>query len=159
MPLLIDGHNLIPKIPGLSLSLPDDERRLIEMVQEYCRIRRKQAELYFDNAPPGTVRVQQMGLVQVKFTRAGHTADQEIKGRLKRLGRQASNWVVVTSDHSIQVEARAVRAQVITADTFARDLLAALREGSSPAGSASEAGLSPEEVEFWLRQFKEGKKK
>jgi len=43
--LIIDGHNLVPKIPGLHLKDEDDEVRLIELLQEYCRLARRQAEL------------------------------------------------------------------------------------------------------------------
>ena len=38
MPYLIDGHNLIPKVAGLSLKAVDDEMQLIELLQEFCRI-------------------------------------------------------------------------------------------------------------------------
>jgi hypothetical protein len=44
MPYLIDGHNLIPKIPGMNLGDVDDETQLIEMLQEFCRRRRKQVK-------------------------------------------------------------------------------------------------------------------
>ena len=32
--LVIDGHNLIPKIPGLRLDDPDDEMKLIEKLTQ-----------------------------------------------------------------------------------------------------------------------------
>ncbi|MBP1702274.1 MAG: hypothetical protein H6Q38_1381, partial [Chloroflexi bacterium] len=41
MPYIVDGHNLIPKIPGLSLRAIDDEMQLIELLQEFCRVQRK----------------------------------------------------------------------------------------------------------------------
>ena len=50
MPYLIDGHNLIPKIPGLSLEMLDDEDRLIELLQEFARVRRQRIEVFFDQA-------------------------------------------------------------------------------------------------------------
>ena len=37
MPYLIDGHNLIPKVRGLSLQSMDDEMELVELLQEFCR--------------------------------------------------------------------------------------------------------------------------
>ena len=53
MPFIVDGHNLIPKVPGLNLQDMEDELQLVELLQEFCRINRKQVEVYFDNAPPG----------------------------------------------------------------------------------------------------------
>ena len=35
MSYLIDGHNLIPKIPGLTLRQMDDENELIEILQRF----------------------------------------------------------------------------------------------------------------------------
>ena len=71
MPYIIDGHNLIPKIPGLSLQEMDDEQHLLEMLQEFCRRQRKQVEVFFDNAPPGGVRARNLGLVTARFVRQG----------------------------------------------------------------------------------------
>jgi hypothetical protein len=123
MPYLIDGHNLIPKIPGLELSEPDDETQLIELLQVFCRVQRKQVEVFFDNAPVGQPRARKYGLVTARFARSGQTADDLIRQYLQRLGNSARNWTVVSSDGQVQVAARAVRAQVLSAEAFARLLL------------------------------------
>ena len=67
MPYLIDGHNLIPKVPGLSLKAIDDEMQLVEKLQEFCRRRGKQVEVFFDKAPPGGRRVRVFGPVTARF--------------------------------------------------------------------------------------------
>ena len=64
MPYLIDGHNLIPKL-GLRLDSVNDEMELISILQEYCRLERKQVELYFDGAP--TSHTQKLGAVTAHF--------------------------------------------------------------------------------------------
>ena len=46
--IIVDGHNLIPKIKGLSLKMLDDESELIQILQEYARLTRKKIEVYFD---------------------------------------------------------------------------------------------------------------
>jgi len=52
--IIIDGHNLIPKVSGIQLSDPEDENKLLEMLNEYCRLSRTQAEVFFDGSPtPG----------------------------------------------------------------------------------------------------------
>ena len=85
MPFLIDGHNLIPKIPGLSLQDMDDEQQLITLLLEFCRLQRKQIEVFFDNAPPGGVRARNFGNVIARFVKQGSSADQAIHQRLERL--------------------------------------------------------------------------
>ncbi len=116
MPYIIDGHNLVPRIPGLDLAAIDDELQLVELVQEFCRLRRKSAEIYFDNAPPGQPKVRRSGQVLARFVRSGQTADDAIRLRLQRLGAEARNWIVVSSDQQVQLAARAARAQSVSSE-------------------------------------------
>jgi hypothetical protein len=46
MPYLIDGHNLIAKIPTISLESIDDEMELVNLLQEFCQRRQKQVEVF-----------------------------------------------------------------------------------------------------------------
>ena len=151
MTYLIDGHNLIPKA-GLSLQETDDEIRLIRLLQEFARLHRKKVEVYFDGAPPGENGVRKYGTITAHFVREGRTADDAILARLRREGRAARNFIVVSSDRQVQANARAYRAEVLPSEAFA----ARLREKTG-AASASEKtapeSLSPEEVEEWLKLF------
>src|SRR5512138_3911713 len=104
MPTLIDGHNLIPKLPGLSLQMIDDEDRLIELLQVYCRVRRQVVEVFFDQAPPGHSGRRKAGQVIVHYVRQGKTADQAIVERLQQQGKSAKSWKVVTSDRRVRAE-------------------------------------------------------
>lgn len=153
MPYIIDGHNLIPKVPGLSLQQMDDEQHLVEMLQEFCRRQRKQVEVYFDNAPPGGVRARNLGSVTARFVRQGTTADSAIRRRLANLGRSARNWIVVSSDQAVQAEARAAHAQVVPSETFARLLTQALDDSRVDQGEDVGTVLNPEEVDDWLQLF------
>jgi hypothetical protein len=153
MPYLIDGHNLIPKIPGLNLQALDDEEQLIKLLQEYCRRQRKQVEVFFDNAPPGGVRARNFGLVIARFVRQGSTADQAIRERLTRMGKLARNWTVVSSDLAVQSSARAAQARALPSEAFARLLVRALDEQAVDQGENSEAGVSQDELDDWLQLF------
>ena len=155
MPYLIDGHNLIPKL-GLNLRNMDDELELVSRLQAFCRAARKPVEVYFDGAPAGQVGTRKFGMVTAHFVRLGTTADSAIAARLKKLGRDARNWTVVTSDRRVQSEARGVGAQVLTSDDFAGQVIESLR---APApGSANERGMTSEEVDEWLRLCRENKR-
>ena len=153
MPYLVDGHNLIPKIPGLELSEPDDEMQLIELLQDYCRVQRKQVEVFFDNAPVGQPRARKYGAVTARFARSGQTADDLIRLHLQRLGNSARNWTVVSSDGQVQVAARAFRAQVLTADAFARLLLESGQGGDEESTRPGDQSMSEDELDDWMALF------
>jgi uncharacterized protein len=151
MPYLIDGHNLIPKL-GLRLDSIDDEAELIGILQEFCRLTRKQIEVFFDGAPTPHAGTRKFGPVTAHFVRLGTTADNAIRRRVKGLGKSAKNWTVVSSDRQVQVEARAAQAEVVSSDTFA-DLLKQVR--SSASRPTDERKLSNQELEDWLKLFGE----
>jgi len=153
MPYLIDGHNLIPKL-GLHLDSIDDEMELVAVLQEFCRLQRRTAEVYFDGAPAGRSGTQKFGMLTAHFVRSGTTADNAIKARLAKLGRAARNWTVISSDHEVQNSARNVHANFTTSDSFARQLKYA--RGSTPRAKA-ERDLSNDEVDEWLNFFNKRK--
>ena len=155
MPYLVDGHNLIPKIPGLSLQQDDDEARLIDLLNDFCRSQRKEVEVYFDKAPPGQARAQKMGRVTARFVPQGRTADAAIRDRLGQLGGEARNWIVVSSDRAVQTFARQARAQIMGSPEFAR--LVFQYQGNADAPRQVDRALNREEIEDWLRIFRAGK--
>ncbi|HMB22532.1 MAG TPA: NYN domain-containing protein [Anaerolineales bacterium] len=151
MPYLIDGHNLIPKL-GLRLDSIDDEMELVAILQEFCRLEQKQAEVFFDGAPAGQAGTRRLGTVTAHFVRLGTTADDAIRKRLKTLGRGARNWTVISSDHQVQAEASAVFAEVVSSDSFAGTLKQARTSAPKPD---NERKLTPKEIDDWLRVFEE----
>jgi len=154
MPILIDGHNLIPHVPGLNLQRLDDELELIKRLQTFCRVTRQSVEVYFDQAAPGQAGVKNFGMVKAHFVSQQTNADTAIRLRLQRLDRQARNWRVVSSDRQVQAEARGARARVVTSEEFAAQLAEAqVRAMKSPADGE---GLTPEEVDYWKKIFNEG---
>jgi len=151
MPYLIDGHNLIPKL-GLRLDNPDDELDLVARLQEFCRLRRTQVEVYFDGAPPGQAHRRSFGAVTAHFVRRGSSADDALEARLGKLGRAARNWEMVSSDQRLQRAAQAAHAGVVPSEEFARLVNAASRAAAERARDGSR-DLSPEEVDAWLAEF------
>jgi len=153
MPYLIDGHNLIPKL-GLRLDSMDDEMELIAILQEFCRLERRQVEVYFDGAPTPQTRTRKLGAVTATFVPLTGTADNAIRNRLKKLGKAAKNWTVVSSDQQVQSDARATQAQVISSDEFAKIIKQAM---NSPKVAKSERVVSEKEVAEWLQVFGKNK--
>lgn len=150
MRYLVDGHNLIPKLPQLGLEMLDDELELVKRLQAFCTQGSHQIEVYFDNAPPGQAGVRRFGRVTAHFVRAGNTADAAIARRLIGLGRSARQWCVVSSDRSVQTAARAAQATVLASQDFAR------RMQDVPGVSATEereVSLDENEVDEWLQIF------
>jgi uncharacterized protein len=155
MAYLIDGHNLIPKVPGLSLDAIDDEMQLVELLVEFCRLQRKVIEVFFDKAPAGQANSRKFGAVTAHFIRQGTTADDAILRRLNGLGRQASNWTVVSSDAAVQGSGRRAHAHVISSDAFSKQLVKALGSAGRKPSSPEDKPLSPSEMDDWLRLFGE----
>jgi predicted RNA-binding protein with PIN domain len=153
MPYIIDGHNLIGKLPSISLKDMDDEIQLIQALQAFCQRESKTVEVYFDNAPPGVPRARNYGAVTAYFIRSGKTADQAIQERLKKLKAEAKNLSVVSSDRQVQAAARAAHSRVISSEEFARILFSQPTSRSKPDKPPGDETLSPEELTEWLDLF------
>lgn len=161
--LLIDGHNLIPKIPGWSLQNIDDEQQLIEALQPYLTAHPGEIEVFFDQAPPGFSGPRRYGRILAHFVRQGQTADNAIRVRLDQLGKNARNVSVVSSDRQVQGEARSHGASVISSEEFALELQKTYRPAGQSAkkgrgkrrDAAGEPSIDPDELDEWLKMFGE----
>ena len=163
MNYIIDGHNLIAKIEGLSLSMPDDEQRLIELLNRFGELRRHKLEVYFDGAPVGQAGMRNYGRVRAYFVIASQTADDAIRRRMLKMGRsgrEAKNWVLVSSDRSVQMAGHAAHAQVMSSEDFASQLQTSLLQ--SKAGKPEKRDdqpMSEAELKEWLTIFSRRSKK
>ena len=153
MQYIVDGHNLIPHV-GLRLNAEDDELALIEMLREFCRVKKARVDVYFDGAPPGHANTRKFGYVTAHFVRQGRTADQAIHARLRKMGKSAKNWIVVSSDHEVQTSARSVQAKRMPSNEFAREVQDA--KFAVFENPNEERTLSKGEVEQWLKIFDDG---
>jgi hypothetical protein len=155
MPYIIDGHNLIASLPNIDLEDPDDEARLVVMLRAFCARSGKQATVYFDRRAPGMLDPPTLSGVRVHFVASDWTADEAIRAHLVRLGPQAPNWTVVSSDREIRRAAERAGARVLPSKAFGSLLL-----DETPPKKTWEKpqhGLSPEELAYWMSLFEEGK--
>jgi len=151
--ILIDGHNLIPKIKGLTLSMVDDEMALIQILSEYARLTRRKLEVYFDKAPIDKAGTRKFGSITAHFVREGSTADEAIIQRIRKMGRKARNVKVISSDQHILRQVQACQAETLTSDVFAKEIEKIL--AASPGGGKPDPEkMSAMEIENWLNLFK-----
>ena len=148
---IIDGHNLIPKIPGLNLRMADDELKLVQYLQDYARIKRLSIEVYFDRAAHGHAGTRRFGTITAHFVRQGRTADQEIVSRLRSMKKTARGVALVTSDRQIKAEAHYMQVEVISSDVFAASMVEVLSQPDPTSASSSQfiAG----DIDEWLKLF------
>lgn len=151
MPYLIDGHNLIGKLPNINLEDFEDEKALIELLIPFCVAVEKKAEVYFDNAPIGQSRAKVHGRVTARYVRSGETADQAIKRKLHNLGSDAATWTVVTSDRDVQSAAKRSYAKIIQSEDFAQHLMSDYTKKEKK--KSDDPKLSTSEIDEWMDLF------
>ncbi len=157
MHYLIDGHNLIAKMPDIQLSDPDDEEQLIVRLRRWLAATpKRRATVYFDGGLPGGRAPHFSGPgLNVIFASAGQEAD----GLLVRRIRKAHNppeYTLVTADRAILSEAERRKMPVVDSSTFASWLVDEARSGggAAPQPEVKEAPrLDADEVAEWLELF------
>jgi uncharacterized protein len=153
--IVIDGHNLIPKVPGIRLQDVEDENALVEILNEYCRLSRTQVEVFFDGAPIPDSSPRKSGLAHVHFIRKGLTADDAIIEYVRNQQRPDFMLTVVSSDYRILTAVKGAGASIMTSEAFAIEMR---RVFSSPAAQQEqkEKRMSDNEIQQWLEEFESG---
>ncbi len=156
MPYLIDGHNLIAQMPGVSLSDPDDEVQLVLRLRQFAARKRQKITVVFDHGiPGGWSRDLSTGPVKVVFAGSHTNADRVILERIRE-AKTPTDIKLVSSDGEIRRAAEARRVQVIASQDFA----VTLRRPSPsepPRDARENIQLNKDEVKEWMRVFKKGK--
>ena len=156
MPLLIDGHNLIGKLPDVQLSDPDDEDKLIARLKLYVARTGKRITVVFD--PPrqsewfawSDDRYEHHNLTVI-FATMGRKADDVIRERVAA-EKDKVGLIVITSDAAVANFARQCGVKnVRSSEEFVRELQDSL---AAPA-PAEKPVISKREVDDWLKIFKE----
>ncbi|MEW6487456.1 MAG: NYN domain-containing protein [Thermodesulfobacteriota bacterium] len=151
--LLLDGHNLIGRTPGLSLDREDEAREfLLRRIGAARGSGRRQVVVVFDGNRPGSAKEGAFGGLRVVYSPEGRSADEEILRRVARGHRGQAT--VVTSDRQLAQRALDLGAGVESCESFLSRLErdAAVRRESAPSAAAC---LAPSEVEAWLQVFRD----
>ena len=153
--LLIDGHNLIGQMPGLSLADFDDEEKLVAMLRKYAARRRARIVVVFDSGSPGgRSRTLSGGGVEAIFAADGHTnADRVLIERIRDAKRPQA-WTLVTGDRAIQQEAARRHMRTLEPAEFSRLLGRPQAPQAPPQHEAEEKPDREDNVDEWLDRFK-----
>ena len=153
MRYIIDGHNLIPRITGLSLEELDDEARLIQILVKFCQKKRDRVIVFFDKAAPGHQGAINYGAVNAYFVSERRKADDAIHDYLVAHRSEARNFIVVSSDRQVQRDARSFHAGILSTESFSEQLTERLVVPGQRAGETNAGPLTPEEVAEWEKLF------
>jgi predicted RNA-binding protein with PIN domain len=141
MPIMVDGNNLLHRLPQGLRQRAELRRLTLELARrEAIRI-----TLVFDGPPPpGAPAREQLGKVTVVYSGAA-SADDTIVSTLPG-GRRARTWEVVTAD-------RRLASRVTAAGARVRNLSQWLHKLEAVARPADDISLSPAEVSEWEAYF------
>jgi predicted RNA-binding protein with PIN domain len=147
--LIIDGHNLIGRMRGLSFE--DEERGREEVLRRVGAVKGSGGEpvlVVFDGNRPDRRVSGRFGGVRVAYSAAGRSADDEIVARLE--SSQRKDITVVTSDRNLADRCRARGASILSAQLFVARLDPISSKGSK---TPEKPEPGPGEVERWLSIF------
>lgn len=155
MHYLIDGHNLIAKIPDINLNDPNDEVELILRLKSWAAANpKRKVTVYFDGGLPGGIE-QRLSTSDIKviFAPEGKTADSLIIKRIRKI-KNPPEHTLVTSDQQIITEAQKRRLRHLRAETFAAKMGQEKQKRTAPPPSETDdPQISDLEVAEWLELF------
>jgi hypothetical protein len=149
--LLIDGHNLIGQMPGMSLKDFDDEEQLVRRLRGYALRKRARIAVVFDSGVPGgKSQLLSGGGVEAIFAGSHTNADRILIERI-HAEKRPQLWTLVSGDRAIQEEARRCRMRVQESADFAKLLSPPAAAGKS---SPTDKPDQEEDVSGWIDIFK-----
>jgi predicted RNA-binding protein with PIN domain len=156
MQYLIDGHNLIGKMPDISLSDPDDEVQLILRLRSWTAVSQKRKVIvYFDGGIPGGKNINlSSSQVKVIFASYNRTADSYLIAHLKRI-KNPPEYLLVTSDQEIIKAATHQKINTMRSEEFAA-LMDEQWQDYLPSPTITndeDRQLSDAEVNEWMNIF------
>lgn len=157
MNYLIDGHNLIGKLPDLSLSDPDDEAKLVLKLLNWSGTTGNRIIVVFDGGTIGTNWSRfHSERVKVVFVPQGKSADDWlIRFMRDQVGKNVAEYHLVSSDGRILKQAENRRIPFSKAEKFADLLSAENAKYSAPPAPAQPLKplLENHQIEAWLELF------
>ncbi len=159
MQYLIDGHNLIGRMPDIDLGDPDDEVELVLRLRSWSAAgRKRKVTVIFDRGlPGGKDKALSSGQVKVVFAPAGRSADSLLINRISSV-KNPAEYTLVSSDQKIVRAAEARRMLVWRSEEFVGRMneKGERDQGHANAGTTDNPQMSVDEVQMWLNMFSTG---
>ena len=118
---IIDGNNLIGKIPALHKLQKKDKQqsriKLAFLIDNYFHNKKAKVTLHFDGFAKDAVRISHAKIVYSDKI----TADEKIKEQIE-LSKNPKKITVVTSDFNLKEFARVCSCKVISSEEFSKQL-------------------------------------
>jgi predicted RNA-binding protein with PIN domain len=163
MHYIIDGHNLIGKMPDISLKDPNDEVKLTMRIKSWvAESKKREVTLFFDGGIQGmTMNRMSSRNLKVIFAPAGKTADSLIISHLRKL-KNPREYTLVTSDREIIGHGKTLRIRSLLSEEFIDRMGFVFKEQSEKAPKAKQetpsekpdvSKISDADVQEWLDLF------
>lgn len=154
MSYLIDGNNLIGRLPEIDPEAPDARMQLLRWLAAFRNRPGQKARrltVVFDGAPePNFPDGSVFQGVHIIYSLPNSTADARIKQKVEQ-HKDRRGLTVVTSDRELYNYVRACGAQAITCEQFVERLWTAV--ASSDSDEKEEVHLDAQEIDQWMRYF------
>lgn len=152
MMYLIDGHNLIGRLPDLQLDDPDDEALLVQKLKSFAARTGQRCIVIFDQGLPGGESKMSNAKVKVVFARHDSNADRVMMTRISGI-QNPKDWTVVSSDNDVLAAARRRKMATLKSSEFANILERPPEPDKPGMDEATDTHLSSSQVDEWLTLF------
>jgi hypothetical protein len=144
--LIVDGSNLLGRLPGFALNSPASRDTLALRLQEYAHTHpNTRVTLYFDGEKASTTR---RGGIEIRYSPKSQPADYFMLQYLERLpADERTRARLVTADHELADAARLLGVAIETPESVQRQIL-------GPPRAPSDRGLTKTEVAEWEEYFR-----
>ncbi|MGQ9799013.1 MAG: NYN domain-containing protein [Ignavibacterium sp.] len=124
---IIDGNNLIGKIPSLK-NLPDKQiarEKLALLLEKYFLGRKVKVSLHFDGFENIPIKITGIKIIYSQ----NRSADEMIKSEIEKI-KNTKSVITVSSDIEVASFAKVYGCQIKSSESFYKDLLASNRKSS-----------------------------
>lgn len=156
---IIDGYNVIYRVEkfrsALGAGLEQARNDLVSLIRSYHSGKKVKVTVVFDGDEIGYIETSPHPVrwLQVVYSKFPEKADPVIK-RLIQKAQNKRAMVLVSADNALVQVARQLKAQVLSPDEFYQR--ATKHPNQDQVEQKFESGISEEEVNEWLKLFKEG---
>ena len=151
MRLVIDGHNMLGRMPRPDLSNAARDELLLRLQEYVQRHPTHEVMVFFDGR---SVSRQRHGALRVRYSAAGRSADESMLDFLDTLSlKQLRETRIITSDGEVARAARQLGCRHEASEAFyQRELERTIEEGERR--KSADVGLSARELSEWEEFFR-----